>query len=222
MTAPTPGAPLRVLLADDHPIFREGLRMLLDTEPGVEVVGEAATTEEVLRETVRLRPGVVLLDVDMPGGGLEALGRLRSQAPEVAVVMLTMMSDDATLAEALRRGARGFLLKGVGRSEVVAALRSAAAGGAAYGPGVAERVVERFLAGESARPPAFPQLTEREREVVDLVALGRANGDIAAMLYLSPKTVRNLVSSAMAKLGCADRTALAVTAREAGLGRPRG
>jgi DNA-binding NarL/FixJ family response regulator len=213
--------PLRVLLADDHPIFREGLRLLLDTEDGVEVVGEAATSTEAVAEAGALRPDVVLLDVDMPEhGGLAALPQVLAAAPDTAVVMLTMMDDDATLAAALRAGARGYLLKGVGRTEVVAALRSVAAGGSAYGAGVAERVVERFLAGDAVRPPVFPELTLREREVVALVGSGAANPEIARRLVLSPKTVRNLVSSAMAKLGTPDRTALAVLAREAGLEPP--
>jgi DNA-binding NarL/FixJ family response regulator len=128
-----------------------------------------------------------------------------------------MMDDDATLVAALRGGARGYLLKGVGRAEVSAALRSVASGGSAYGAGVAERVVHGFLAGEASRPPVFPELAEREREVVALVGQGLANPVIAQRLFLSPKTVRNLVSSAMGKLGAHDRTALAVRAREAGL-----
>lgn len=217
MTAAATG-PLRIVIADDHPIFREGLRMLLSTEPDVEVVAEAATTDEALAAVTEHSPDVVLLDVDMPElGGLAVLPQLLAAAPATAVVMLTMMDDDRTLAEALRAGARGYLLKGVGRTEVVAALRSVAAGGSAYGAGVAQRVVERFLAGDSVRPPALPELTGREREVAALVGQGMANAAIAQRLFLSPKTVRNLVSSAMAKLGVSHRAALAVRAREAGL-----
>jgi DNA-binding NarL/FixJ family response regulator len=209
---------LRVVVADDHPIFREGLRMLLASEDGIEVVGEAATTDDAVSVVARTLPDVVVLDVDMPGdGGVAAVPRLLAAAPGTAVLMLTMMADDATLAEALRAGARGYLLKGVGRAEVVAGLRSVAAGGSAYGAGVADRVLERFLAGDAARPPVFPQLTDREREVVQLVARGMANAGIAERLFLSPKTVRNLVSTAMAKLEARDRAALAVLAREAGL-----
>jgi DNA-binding NarL/FixJ family response regulator len=209
---------LRVLIADDHPIFREGLSMLLATEEGVEVVGEAATTSEAVAAAAALQPDVVLLDVDMPeAGGLAVLPDLVQAAPSARVVMLTMMDDDDTLAEALRAGAHGYLLKGVGRVEVAAALRSVAAGGSAYGAGVAQRVVDRFLAGVSVRPPVLPELSEREREVVQCVGQGLANAVIAQRLFLSPKTVRNLVSSAMAKLDVHDRTALAMRARDAGL-----
>lgn len=209
---------LRIVIADDHPIFREGLRMLLASEDGVEVVGEAATTDEAVVVVRDTGPDVVVLDVDMPTeGGVATVPRLLAAAPGTAVLMLTMMGDDDTLSEALRAGARGYLLKGVGRAEVVAALRSVASGGSAYGAGVADRVLERYLAGLSARPPALPELSVREREVVALVGQGLANPAIAQRVHLSPKTVRNLVSSAMAKLDVRDRTALAMRARDEGL-----
>lgn len=209
---------LRIVIADDHPIFREGLRMLLASEDGVEVVGEAATTDEAVVVVRDTGPDVVVLDVDMPtAGGVATVPRLLAAAPGTAVLMLTMMGDDDTLSEALRAGARGYLLKGVGRAEVVAALRSVASGGSAYGAGVADRVLERYLAGLSARPPALPELSVREREVVALVGQGLANPAIAQRVHLSPKTVRNLVSSAMAKLDVRDRTALAMRARDEGL-----
>lgn len=209
---------LRIVIADDHPIFREGLRMLLASEDGVEVVGEAATTDEAVVVVRDTGPDVVVLDVDMPtAGGVATVPRLLAAAPGTAVLMLTMMGDDDTLSEALRAGARGYLLKGVGRAEVVAALRSVASGGSAYGAGVADRVLERYLAGLSARPPALPELSVREREVVALVGQGLANPAIAQRVHLSPKTVRNLVSSAMAKLDVRDRTALAMRARDESL-----
>lgn len=209
---------LRIVIADDHPIFREGLRMLLASEDGVEVVGEAATTDEAVVVVRDTGPDVVVLDVDMPTeGGVATVPRLLAAAPGTAVLMLTMMGDDDTLSEALRAGARGYLLKGVGRAEVVAALRSVASGGSAYGAGVADRVLERYLAGLSARPPALPELSVREREVVALVGQGLANPAIAQRVHLSPKTVRNLVSSAMAKLDVRDRTALAMRARDESL-----
>jgi DNA-binding NarL/FixJ family response regulator len=209
---------VRVLIADDHPIFREGLRLLLSTEADIEVVAEADTTELALDEVDRTHPDVVLLDVDMPdAGGLAALPRMLEAVPGLGVVMLTMMEDDATLAAALRAGARGYLLKGVGRIEVTAAVRAVATGGSAYGPGVADRVVERFLAGDVSRDLPLPELNARERQVTALVGIGLANPAIAQRLHLSPKTVRNLVSSAMGKLAAPDRTSLAIRARDAGL-----
>lgn len=214
---------IRVVVADDHPIFREGLRMLLASVEDVEVVAEAETTDELVRVVTGARPDVVVLDVDMPErGGVEVIPDVLALAPGCAVLMLTMLEDPGTLAAAIRAGARGYLLKGSGQVEVVAALRSVAAGGSAFGPGVSTQVLETFLLGDEARPPVLPELTGREREVVALVADGATNPDIARRLFLSPKTVRNLVSSAMAKLAVRDRTALSVAGRAAGLGgRPR-
>lgn len=210
--------PLRILVADDHPIFREGLRLLLGSVDGVDVVGEASTTDEAVALAGTCEADVVVLDVDMPTeGGIAVISRIREVAPASAVLMLTMLEDEATLAAALREGAAGYLLKGAGQTEVVAALRTVAAGGLVASAGVADRLRRTFLAGDQVRPAPLPELSEREREVVALVGRGLANPAIADRLYLSPKTVRNLVSSAMGKLGAADRTALAITARDAGL-----
>ncbi len=211
---------LRVLVADDHPIFREGLRLLLGSVGGIEVVGEAATTDDAVALAATCLPDVVVLDIDMPSdGGIVAIPRLRAAAPACAVLMLTMLEDDATLAAAVRAGAAGYLVKGVGQQEVVAALRTVASGGFVTSAAVAARLRSTFLAGDEVRPAPLPQLSDREREVVALVARGLANPAISDQLYLSPKTVRNLVSSAMGKLGAPDRTALAIAARDAGLGR---
>ncbi len=209
---------LRVLVADDHPIFREGLRLLLGSVEGIDVVAEASTTDEVVRLAETSQPDVVVLDVDMPTeGGIAVIATIKQNAPAAAVLMLTMLEDEATLAAAVRHGAAGYLLKGAGQTEVVAALRTVAVGGFVASAGVAERIRSTFLAGDSVRPLPLPQLSDREREVVALVGRGLSNPTIADRLYLSPKTVRNLVSSAMGKLGVADRTSLAIAAREAGL-----
>ena len=209
---------LRILVADDHPIFREGLRLLLGSVDGVDVVGEASTTDEAVALAGTCEADVVVLDVDMPTeGGIAVISRIREVAPASAVLMLTMLEDESTLAAALREGAAGYLLKGAGQTEVVAALRTVAAGGLVASAGVADRLRRTFLAGDEVRPAPLPELSDREREVVALVGRGLANPAIADRLYLSPKTVRNLVSSAMGKLGAADRTALAITARDAGL-----
>lgn len=210
--------PLRILVADDHPIFREGLRLLLGSVDGVDVVGEASTTDEAVALAGTCEADVVVLDVAMPSeGGIAVISRIREVAPASAVLMLTMLEDESTLAAALREGAAGYLLKGAGQTEVVAALRTVAAGGLVASAGVADRLRRTFLAGDQVRPAPLPELSDREREVVALVGRGLANPAIADRLYLSPKTVRNLVSSAMGKLGAADRTALAITARDAGL-----
>ncbi len=209
---------LRVLIADDHPIFREGLRLLLGSVEGIDVVGEASTTDETLGMAGTSQPDVVVLDVDMPTeGGIAVISQIKDLAPASAVLMLTMLEDEVTLAAAVREGAAGYLLKGAGQAEVIAALRTVAVGGFVASAGVAERLRTTFLAGDSVRPGPLPELSAREREVVALVGRGLANPAIADRLYLSPKTVRNLVSSAMGKLGATDRTALAIAARDAGL-----
>lgn len=213
--------PIRVVVADDHPVFREGLAMLLGSVPGIEVAGTAGTGREAVRLAVELRPQVVVMDLQMPElNGVEATRQLAERAPAVGVVVLTMSEDDATVFTAIRAGARGYLLKGAEQDEIVRAITTVAAGGAIFGAALARRIADFFTpAAQPAPEAAFPGLTAREREILDLLAAGRSNPQIAAALFLSPKTVRNNVSAIFAKLHVADRAEAIVRARDAGLGR---
>jgi DNA-binding NarL/FixJ family response regulator len=211
---------LRVVIADDHESFRSGLRSLLAQVDGLVVVGEAATGDEAVGRVASLHPDVVLMDLAMPGlDGIEATRRIVDASPHVAVLVLTMSDDDDSVFAAVQAGARGFVLKGAQRTELVRSIRAVAAGDAIFGPAVARRLMAYF-----ARPrptgseTAFPELTEREREILELVAQGRSNADITAQLVLSPKTVRNHVSNIFSKLQVRDRAEAIVRAREAGLG----
>lgn len=213
-------SPIRILIADDHTLFRDGLRALLGSIPDAEVVGEAATGEEAVERAVATRPDVVLMDIQMPGmNGIEATRRILRTDSAVGVVVLTMFEDDDSVFAAMRAGARGYILKGADQAEMLRAIRAVAGGEALFGPAIAARLLG-FFAGKPAAPPApFPELTEREREVLDLIAAGRGNAEIADRLFLSPKTVRNHISSIFGKLQVADRAQAIVRAREAGLGR---
>jgi len=207
---------IRVVLADDHPVVVAGLRALLGSLTGFDVVGEAADGESVVREVQLTRPDVVLMDIRMPGmDGLEATRRIRVAVPDTAVLMLTMLDDDETVFAAMRAGAQGYLLKGAGQDELERALRGVVAGEVVFGPGVAMRMLQHF-AGGAATP--FPQLTDRERQVLDLIAGGLRNHAIADRLGLSPKTVANHISSIFAKLAVSDRAEAIVMARRQGLG----
>ncbi len=209
--------PIRVVLADDHPVVRGGLRALLSSLPAYEVVGEAENGEAAVREVQLSRPDVVLMDVQMPNlDGVEATRRLLAAWPDAQVLVLTMVADDSAVFAAIQAGALGYLLKGAGLDEIDRAVSSVAAGQAVYGPEVARRLRAFFRAGGAAQP--FPELTDREREVLTLMAEGLNNTDISRRLFLSDKTVRNRVSTIFAKLGVADRSAAIVRAREAGLG----
>ncbi|MFC5380407.1 response regulator [Aquipuribacter nitratireducens] len=216
---------LRVLVVDDHPVYRDGLAALLATVEEVVVVGTAADGAAALDRARELAPDVVVMDVQMPVlDGVEATRRLTAESPSTGVVVLTMSEDDDTVFAALRAGARGYLLKGADADEVVQALRTVAAGGAVFGASLAVRIAEYFAGRAAPAPDAgtgdpFPHLTAREREVLDLVAAGRSNPQIAELLFLSPKTVRNCVSNVFAKLHVADRAEAIVRARDAGLGR---
>jgi DNA-binding NarL/FixJ family response regulator len=215
------GEPLRVLIVDDRPTFRAGLRALLATDERLRVVAEASTGAGAITAVASSSPDVVLMDVQMPGvDGVEATRRIVDAAPHVAVVVLTMHEDDGTVFAALRAGARGYLLKGAPRAELLRAIHAAAAGEALFGPAIARRMMAYFGRPAPSAGPPFPELTVREREILELVAAGRANVDIAATLGVAPKTVRNHVSTVFAKLQVRDRAEAIVRAREAGLGEP--
>jgi DNA-binding NarL/FixJ family response regulator len=215
---------IRVLVADDHPVFRYGMRALLSAEPDIELVGEATDGEEAIQLAASLRLDVILMDLNMPGtNGIEATRRILEAGPqeEIGILMLTMFEDDDSVLAAMRAGARGYVLKGADGAETLRAIRAVARGEAIFGPSIARRLTQYFAAPrqDTAGTGAFPELTERERDILALIARGYTNTAIADRLYLSPKTVRNYVSSIFAKLQVADRAGAIVRAREAGLGR---
>jgi DNA-binding NarL/FixJ family response regulator len=210
---------VRVVVADDHPIVRDGLRALLDSLPDMELVGEATTGREAVRSAVVGRPDVIVMDLRMPDlDGATATAEICRTAPEVAVLVLTMLDDDDSVFAAMRAGARGYLVKGASQQDIVRAITAVAAGEAIFGPGVARRVL-RYFATPPAAQPAFPELSPREREVLDLLAGGLTNAAIASRLGLSAKTVGNHTSSIFGKLQVAGRAEAIIRAREAGLGR---
>jgi DNA-binding NarL/FixJ family response regulator len=212
--------PVTVVIADDHPMIRQGLRLTLDGLPGIEVVGEATTGQQAVDLGESLQPDVLIMDINMPElNGIDATRALARSSPHVSVLILTMFDDDASVFQAMRAGARGYLLKGAGEQEIERAVRDVACGEAIFGPAVAQRVLD-YLTGTTPRqqPTAFPELSERERDVLTLLAQGRSNPDIARQLYLSPKTVRNHVSNIFTKLQVADRAQAIIKARDAGLG----
>jgi DNA-binding NarL/FixJ family response regulator len=212
---------IRILVADDHAVYREGLRAVLGSEPDMEVVGEAATGKEVVERAAELRPHVILMDIQMPGiNGIEATRRILDANLGLGVVVLTMFEDDDSVFSAMRAGARGYVLKGADPSEILKVVRAVASGEAHFGPEIARRLVGFFSAPKPASPEqAFPELTVRERDILDLIAQGNSNAKIAARLFVSPNTVRNHITHIFAKLQVADRAQAIVRAREAGLGR---
>ena len=211
--------PLRILLADDHPLFRRGLRAAIDGDDAFEIVGEAASGEEVVDSSLELQPDVVVMALQMPGrSGIEATRAIVRQSPHVGVLVLTMFEDDDSVFAAMRAGARGYLLKGADHDEIARAIRAVASGDAIFGPAIATRLMAYFASSAGSPAQAFPELTGREREVLELIAQGRSNGQIAQQLVLSSKTVRNHVSNIFTKLHVLDRAQAVIKARDAGIG----
>lgn len=210
---------LRILIADDHLLFRDGLRTLLGTAPDTELVGEATTGDEAIEQAGALQPDVILMDVQMPGlNGIEATRRIVQMSPHIGILVVTMFGDDASVFAAMRAGARGYLLKGAKHAEMLRAIRAVGSGEAIFSPAIAARLMEFFA---DMRPSAvaqlFPELSDREREILGLIAQGYKNAEIAERLVLSAKTVRNHVTNILSKLQVADRAQAIVRARDAGM-----
>jgi DNA-binding NarL/FixJ family response regulator len=215
-----PDEPLRVLIADDHPLFRNGMRALLGADLATEVVGEATTGEEAVTLADSLQPDVILMDIQMPGiSGIEATRQILRVSQHIRILMVTMFEDDQSVFTAMRAGARGYVLKGAHPDEMLRAIQAVGSGEAIFSPSIATRMLEFFSALKpTVFPQPLPELTERERTILDLIAQGQSNAVIAKQLALSPKTVSNYVSSIFSKLQVADRAQAMLRAREAGLG----
>ncbi|MGH3745584.1 MAG: response regulator [Mycobacteriales bacterium] len=213
--------PIRILVADDHPLYRDGLRTALDAVAGLEVVAAAASGAEAIALAADHQPDVVVMDVHMPDvDGIAATRRIVAESPHMGVLVLTMFDEDESVFQAMRAGARGYLLKGADQEDIVRAVRAVAAGDAIFGPALARKLIGFFAPRHGAVLP-FGQLTAREREVLELVAQGRSNTEISRVLFVSPKTVRNHVSNVFSKLQVTDRAQAIVRAHEAGLGEDR-
>jgi DNA-binding NarL/FixJ family response regulator len=213
---------IRVLVADDHPVFRYGMRAMLEAEPDIELVAEATDGEEAVARALDLEPDVILMDLNMPKtNGIEAARKILDALPGTAILMLTMFEEDDSVFAAMRAGAHGYVLKGADGEETIRAIRAVAGGEAIFSPTIARRLTQYFAKphrkpGSESQP--FPELTDRERDILTLIAQGYTNTAIADRLYLSPKTVRNYVSNLFTKLQVADRAQAMIRAREAGLG----
>ncbi|HEX6383369.1 MAG TPA: response regulator transcription factor [Anaerolineae bacterium] len=212
--------PLRVLIADDHPLFRHGIVALLQASAEFEVAGEARSGDEVIALAADLQPDVILMDVQMPGvNGIEATRRILHESPHIRILIVTMFEDDASVFAAMRAGARGYMLKDTEKGEMLRAISAVGSGEAIFSPAIASRLIDFFAAPRPEAPPhVFPELTAREQEILELIAQGFKNAEIAGRLVLSPRTVRNYVSSIFSKLQVVDRAQAIIRAREAGLG----
>lgn len=219
MTDPSAAEPIRVLIADDHPVFRDGLRGLVERAPDLVLTGEATTGQEAVDLAATTRPHLVLMDIRMPAmSGIEATRRILDADPAVGILILTMSEDDESLFAAMRAGARGYFPKDADSNELLRAIRAAAVGEAIFGVSIARRMMAFFAAGAPSAAAPFPELTAREHEVLELIAAGRSNREIAQRLGITSKTVRNHVANVFNKIRVADRSQAIVRAREAGLG----
>ncbi len=210
---------VRVLVVDDHPVFRDGVRGALGADAGLDVVGAASDGPEALALAEDLQPDVVVMDLHLPAlGGIEATRRIVATSPHIAVLVLTMLDDEDSVFAAMRAGARGYLLKGATPEDIVRGVHAVARGEAVFGPGIADRMLDLLTAPAGRRStPVLPELTTREREVLELIASGARNFEIAGRLVISPKTVRNHISNIFTKLQVADRAQAIAVARSAGL-----
>ena len=219
--------PIKVLIADDHVFYREGVRTLLSNSPNVSVVGEASNGDEAITKAAHLQPDVILMDLKMPGiNGIDATRQIHEADSRIGVLVITMFDDDDSVFAAMRAGARGYLLKDADKDELVRAIIAVERGGAIFSPAIAQRMIQYFTVAPSRQSASknsdqFGELTEREHEILDLIAQGHNNAVIANKLSLSIKTVQNYVSSILTKLQVADRAQAIVRAREAGLGKSR-
>ena len=211
---------INVLIADDHADFREGLQALLGSVADLELVGEATSGDEAVGLAARLQPDVILMDINMPGlNGIEATRRILHTSPHISILMLTMFEDDDSVFAAVRAGARGYILKGARKAEILRAVYGVSSGEAIFGPAIARKLINFFAGPRPAAPPqVFPELTGREREILGLLAQHLTNAEIAGRLVISQKTVRNQVSNILSKLQVVDRAQAIIKARDAGLG----
>ncbi|MFC0534247.1 response regulator transcription factor [Phytohabitans kaempferiae] len=211
---------IRVLLADDHPLVRQGLRAVFDTVTDIDVAGEASDGHQALRQAVELQPDVIVMDLQLPGlHGIDATRQIQTQVPHAAVLVLTMFEDDATVFAAVQAGALGYLVKGADAADIIAAVRAAASGQPIFGAALASRLRTWFATPPTQNIP-FPQLTPRERDILDHLAAGLTNAQIGQRLHLSSKTVANNITAILAKLHLTQRSQAIIQARDAGLGRP--
>jgi DNA-binding NarL/FixJ family response regulator len=214
---------LQVLIVDDHPLFRKGMRVLLESIPDCIVIGEADTSEAAIELAIQLQPDLILMDLQMPGGsGLDATREITRMSPHIQILVVTLFEDNDSIFAALRAGARGYILKDTDEEEMIRAIQAVGNGEAIFSPSIANHLMDFFSSSRKQIPSdVFPELTNREREILELIAVGESNPSIAESLVISLKTVRNHVSNIYSKLQVVDRAQAVVKARESGLGKPR-